>query len=183
MHFPGRLLREFFNVKGNGNTLWLLKIRLLICHCKLKLFVFKPQLLFQLTHISDRNISFKLAVVFLYCFFTASQGMKVNFVEATVVWSHRTRLEDAWNGCFLFFFLCMFWFWMLFSALFLFGHLHIRPWKQPRIVYHSSPEKHALFSDSPSFHTLWFTLYLFSLFASPFSSPSSLLFVLLISSH
>lgn len=42
--FPGGLLREFFNVKGNGNALWLLEIRLLICYCKLKLFVFKPQL-------------------------------------------------------------------------------------------------------------------------------------------
>lgn len=58
--FPGGLLREFFNVRGNGNTLWLLEIRLLICYCKLKLFVFKPQLLFQLTHISDRNILLEL---------------------------------------------------------------------------------------------------------------------------
>lgn len=93
-HLQEGFLREFFNVKGNENTPWLLKIRLLICYCKLKLFVFKPQLLFQLTRISDRNISFELTqmwrtVVFLFSppFLQVhgSQGMKVNLLEIAVV--------------------------------------------------------------------------------------------------
>lgn len=94
--FPGGLLREFFNVKGNGNALWLLEIRLLICYCKLKLFVFKPQLFcFNSPTSQTQNPSLELTRTLGHGMprrrrplFAARQGMKVNQVKVTAAWGH-----------------------------------------------------------------------------------------------
>lgn len=92
----------------------------------------------------------------IFFFFSASQGMKVNLARTTVVWSHRARLQKKIS---LFF---HFMFWFFFPLLFLFGHPHVGPWKQPRTVFIIPLQKNTL----SSFHS-----------ASPFSSLSSVTFV------